>query len=44
MSEIIQMKEKHQVTDSRGAMISKQNKYTQNYIEAYQNNTAENKG
>ena len=36
---IVQMKKRHQAIGSRGAMISKQNKYKENYIETY-NNTA----
>lgn len=38
------MKEKHQATDARSAIILKQNKYKENYIEMHGNNSAQYQG
>ena len=38
------MKEKHQATDARSAIIPKQNKYKENYIETHGNNNAQHQG
>lgn len=35
------MKEKHQATDARSAIIPKQNKSKENYIETHGNNSAQ---